>query len=159
MRYLLLMALAACTGTKNDSPVGQDSSGDTTDSGTTNTDSGTTTTSGDVNPEVLNVTAASCSTNDSNPDAVEDSWLFTITVDDPQGADTVRSGSMDAKNGGKVIGTVALACRNGTCAASTRSSIDGIKCSMGGAMKVVFTVTDIDNHDSAPYEYQTEANP
>lgn len=155
MKWIFWLFLAACSGDKG-GDSSSDSATSTTDSNTTDsgTDSGTT--EGDVKPMVVQVTTAACSTNSSNPDAPEDSWLFTIAVDDPQGTDTVRAGTMTFKKGAKELASLALACRSGSCAGSTRSSIDGVTCDLAGNLTVIFVVTDTDEHESEPFSYQTE---
>jgi hypothetical protein len=75
-------------------------------------------------------------------------------VDDPQGSDTVRTGTADAKEGSVLAGTFAVPCRNGSCIASSRSSIDGITCSFTGTFNV--TVFDTDQNPSDVYVYDTQ---
>ena len=143
MRYWILGLLAACSGDKGESAE-------------QTTDSAETTATVGMKPLVTGVTGATCSTNDSNPDAVEDSWLFTVTYDDPQGIETVTEGSLEAWNGDTQMTSAPMACSNGMCVASTRSSITGITCDMKGALRVIFSVRDADGHPSVPYEYLTE---
>lgn len=151
MSLLIWTLLGACAGGTKESEGSTSESNTTQDTNATDTQQ-----QGDTKPVILGVTAENCTTNSSNPDAVEDSWLFTLSVDDPQGAETVRKGTMSAQKAGKELASLAMACSNGICVGSTRSSIDHLGCDLAGSMTMVFVVTDTDEHSSDPYEYQTK---
>lgn len=134
-----LLFTLACSGTK-DSESTETSTSETTE----------TTTIPDVNPVILSVDSGQCSPfGDSDPP--DESWNFLLTVDDPQGNDTIRTGNCDATKDDAVLVSLAVACRNGTCTGSSRSSVDGLTCDFDGSF--VFVVHDTDGNASTPFEY------
>ena len=142
MGLFSLWLIAACSGNKESSDPSSDSG---------SVDSGTTTP--DVNPEILALDLSNCQTiPDSNPAA--DSWTFQLTVNDPQGSDSVRSGTADAKDLDTIVWTFDLSCRNGVCITSTRSTNDGITCAFAGTFE--FKVSDEQGNPSEVWVYNTQ---
>ena len=131
----ILPLLVACSGKSND-----DTSPSSDDSTATNTDdsNGGGTTTSDVNPVILSVDLLQCSTQQS----AEDVWQMNLTVDDPQGATTVRSGTVDVMLQERVLATYQLACNGGLCTGSFRSTYDGIGCDKDSA-----TESDADRYE------------
>lgn len=150
MKYLSLLAMVSlgCTGDK-DTGSGGDNGNGSDDSSTSGDDSGGE--NQEVKPRVKSVDLLDCTTQQS----ANDVWSFTISVDDPQGAETVRAGSVDVQVGGTSLATYALACRDSMCIGSWRSDYDGIDCTYEGRAVLVFTVEDEDGNQSKPYEEET----
>jgi hypothetical protein len=103
----------------------------------------------DVAPEVVSVDRASCVQQQSAGEV----WDVQITVDDPQGAGTVRSGTMAVLNaaGGELTTPQVLACGNGICVGSFRADTTGVSCAT--AVTFRFVVADVDGFLSAPYDH------
>lgn len=138
MKLLPLFLMLACSGGKESGDGTTDSNG----GGTGSTDSGP---GDDVKPQILSVDSATCNTF-TGSDPPEDSWTFLLTVNDPQGADTVRTGTAEAKKGNTLVGSFDIPCRNGSCITSSRSSLDGITCDFDGTFN--FQVSDTDGNPS-----------
>ncbi len=137
VNLLLAALLVACGGGKDDTGSGGD---DATSGG------------GDdpsVAPEVLSVERAECTQQQSAGEV----WDVQLTVDDPQGAGTVRGGIFDVLNaaGGELASDQALACGNGQCFGSLRAATSGVTC----AAEIVFrfVVTDTDGNASDAFEH------
>jgi hypothetical protein len=147
MKIFPLLAVLAlgCTGPKE--------SGTTDDSANTNDDSsgGDDSSPGDVKPKVKSVDTLDCTTQQS----ANDVWSFTVSVDDPQGAETVRTGTVEVQVSGTTLADYTLACRDGMCIGSWRSDYDGIDCTYEGRATLVITVEDEDGNQSAPFEKET----
>lgn len=143
---LLAVLLLGCTGNKDSGSTGDDSN-------TTSDDSsgGDDSSPGDVKPKVKSVDTLDCTTQQS----ANDVWSFTISVDDPQGAETVRTGTVEVKVSGTTLADYTLACRDGMCIGSWRSDYDGIDCTYEGRATLVFVVEDEDGNQSAPFEKET----
>lgn len=144
---LALLLLAACSG--DDGGPKDDTGGDDSghggggDSGDGNDD---------VKPSVLGLESLDCDKMQSSGDT----WTFTINVDDPQGADTVKSGEVTVLSAeGGELATYVLACGSGQCFGQFRASYDGIGCSLEGEVTLRFVVTDEDGNASDPWDYDT----
>lgn len=146
MRILtLVLLLTACAGeedaAKDDTAGGGDDTGDTND-----------TVDPDVTPEVLSVDLVDCAEQQSAGEV----WQIQISVDDPQGADTIAGGTLSVQSSeGGELADYDLACGGGSCFGGFRADYDGIGCSLIGDIKLVFTVTDEDGNTSAPRTYDT----
>ena len=143
MRLVPLFLLLACTG-KDD--AGDDTAGDTGDTG----DSG----ASEFSPAVVSVDRVACPEQQS----AGEGWSFTITLDDPQGVDTVDGGTVYARDpSGAALAEYAFPCDDaGQCSGSFRAAYDGIACSMGGTLVLGFVVVDQQDYASAEYSYQTQ---
>ena len=132
-----LLALVAC----GDGSVGLKDDEDT---------SGNDTAAPDVAPEVLSVERLECTQQQSAGEV----WQLEITVDDPQGADTVSPiGRVAVLNSqGGELAAYDLACNDGQCFGAIRADYNGIACSLSGSVTMRFTVTDEDGNASAPYD-------
>lgn len=143
MRALpLLLLLTACDG------------GDPKDDTADTADSGETDTQGDgVTPTILSVDRVECSDQQS----AGETWSFSLSVDDPQGADSVDGGTVEVvSSADQVIADYAFPCNNeGVCEGSFRAAYDGVTCAMSGTMTFRFTVTDVDGNPSAATDYAT----
>ena len=138
---LPLSLTLACTGAKSDGA--DDTSGSSDDSSTVNTA---------FAPSVTVVNSLQCAEYQS----AGESWDFTLTVDDPQGAATVDDGSVNVlSEDGGTMATYSLACANGMCVGSFRADYDGIGCSLQGSITLEFVVTDENGNNSEPYDYPT----
>lgn len=149
MRHLTLalLLLAACSGDdggkKDDTAGGDDSGNGGDDSGGGNND---------VKPWVIGLESLDCEKKQSSGDT----WMFTINVDDPQGADTVKSGEVTVLSGeGGEMATYVLACGSGQCFGQFRASYDGIGCSLEGEVTLRFVVADEEGNQSDPWDYDT----
>ena len=103
----------------------------------------------DVAPEVLSVDRATCTQQQSAGEV----WDVQVTVDDPQGAGTVRGGTMAILNaaGGELTTAQVLACGSGQCFGSFRADTTGIACATAVVFR--FVVTDVDGNASDPYDH------
>ncbi len=105
-----------------------------------------------VAPVVTAVTSVTCAVLES----AGETWNMALTVDDPQGANTVNGGSVNVLDTSQhALASYALACDNGACAGTFRASYDNIGCSLEGSVTLEFVVTDADGHLSEPFEYPT----
>lgn len=143
---LSLLLLAACGGKEADDTAGADDTADT--------DTDTQTGDG-VSPTVIAVTSLTCEKIQSAGDV----WSFTVSVDDPQGVDTVDGGDVAVLNeqGGE-LASYALACGAGECVGQFRAAYDGIGCTMQGEVTLRFVVRDEDGNTSAPFDHLTEGS-
>lgn len=143
---LLLLPLAGplfggCSGTKADDPANDDTSATDDTAGVD-----------EFAPTITVVNTVDCAEYQSAGEA----WDLVVTVDDPQGADTVEEGTVAvlSEDGGEMAVYV-LACGNGTCVGSFRAEYDGIGCSLQGSVTLRFIVVDINGNSSEPYDYPT----
>ncbi len=102
-----------------------------------------------VAPSILSVDRATCTQQQSAGEV----WDVQATVDDPQGAGTVRSGTMAILNaaGGELTTAQVLACGSGQCFGSFRADTTGISCATPVVFR--FVVTDVDGNASDPYDH------
>jgi len=82
----------------------------------------------------------------------DDSWDFTLTVGDQQGADTVTEGMyiIFAIGDGSVEGDGDYECKGGTCAGTAQGGF----CSQADQFMLHFVVTDTDGNKSRALEIQ-----
>jgi hypothetical protein len=139
MVSFFLAFLAACADGSGDSSSGK--GGDAEDPSGEGA-------SPEVAPEVLSLDRAECVAMQSAGEV----WDLALTVDDPQGAATVRAGTFDVRSasGGDVLTDQLLACGNGSCFGSFRADTTGISCAT--QVRFRFVVTDVDGNASAPYD-------
>ena len=105
-----------------------------------------------IAPVIVSVDRVECTGQQSAGEV----WDSQITVDDPQGADTVGAGEFHVlSSGGGELATGELACGNALCFGTWRADLTGVGCDMVGDISVRFIVTDDDGNDSAPTDYQT----
>ena len=105
-----------------------------------------------VSPTVVSVDTVQCAEYQS----AGENWDLALTVDDPQGAETVKNGTITVLNAdGGELANYALACGNGQCVGSFRAEYDGIGCSLVGEVTLRFVVMDSDSNASAPTNYAT----
>ncbi|MSQ03665.1 MAG: hypothetical protein EXR71_17565 [Myxococcales bacterium] len=81
-------------------------------------------------------------------------WNGAATVSDQQGLGTIEPlGRVDVSDAGGVIGTVALACAEGSCATSWQGDDLDVECDAVAVptYDFAFVVVDIDGHESAPF--------
>jgi hypothetical protein len=104
----------------------------------------------DMAPSVLSVERLECTQQQSAGEV----WQLEITVDDPQGADTVSPiGRVAVLNSqGGELAAYDLACNDGQCFGSFRADYNGITCALSGSITMRFTVTDEDGNASAPFD-------
>ncbi len=139
MRISMLVGLllAGCSGAadKADDTGGETGGGDTND-----------TVDETVAPEILSIDLVQCTQQQSAGEV----WQMQLTVDDPQGADTIASGAVSVQNeeGGE-LANYDIACNDGSCIGSFRADYDGITCASEGSISFVFQVTDEDGNVSA----------
>lgn len=102
-----------------------------------------------VAPSILSVDRATCTQQQSAGEV----WDVQATVDDPQGAGTVRSGTMAILNaaGGELTTAQVLACGSGQCFGSFRADTTGVSCATSVVFR--FVVTDVDGNASDPYDH------
>ncbi len=102
-----------------------------------------------VAPSIVSVDRATCTQQQSAGEV----WDVQATVDDPQGAGTVRSGTMAILNaaGGELTTAQVLACGSGQCFGSFRADTTGISCATPVVFR--FVVTDVDGNASDPYDH------
>lgn len=149
---LLLLSLLACSGSKDSGSTATDDSTPTTDDSTpTGDDSG-----GGGNDEEKPVVSSIDYVDCTEQQSAGEVWTIMATVDDPQGEETVRAGSMDVLSNDRILATYDAACNSGQCIISFRSSYDGIGCDKMGSVVLRLTVSDTDGNSSSPYDYQTE---
>jgi hypothetical protein len=136
-----LLLVGACTGGKSE----DSGSVDVTDSDSDSPDLG-------VAPTIVSVDNVQCAEYQS----AGESWDLALTVNDPQGAETVKDGTIAVLNadGGELANYV-LACGNGQCFGSFRAEYDGIGCSLLGEITLRFVVMDADGNASAASDYAT----
>lgn len=141
-RFLSLLVLVACSA----KPEVQDDTADTS------TDTSTSPVV-EVNPFVAVVDRVECTTQQS----AGDTWDIGLTVDDPQGSDTVSDGeyAVLSEKGGELTRQT-LACGNGGCFGSFRADLTGIGCDMQGDVSLSFVVEDEDGNLSEAFVYQTK---
>ena len=103
----------------------------------------------DIAPSVVTVDRATCTQQQSAGEV----WDVQATVDDPQGAGTVRSGTMAILNaaGGEITTAQVLACGSGQCFGSFRADTTGVSCTTPVVFR--FVVVDIDGTASEPYDH------
>jgi hypothetical protein len=103
----------------------------------------------DVAPSIVSVDRATCTQQQSAGEV----WDVQATVDDPQGAGTVRGGMMAILNaaGGELTTPQILACGSGQCFGSFRADSTGVSCSTSVVFR--FVVTDVDGYASDPYDH------
>ena len=125
-----LVVLAMVLGCGGFDAKDRDLGDDTADSGATDSasdsggDSGGD--SGAVVPWITGVADIHC---EGDPD--DETWYDTITVDDPQGAQTVIDGWLYVQNlDGADLATYGLNCDDGACDGYFRAEYDGIPCAM-----------------------------
>jgi hypothetical protein len=142
LAILALSLLAACAG-------GDDGKSD--DTGSDDTGSDTEDTLDDaVAPEIVSIDLVQCTTQQSAGEV----WQLQLTVDDPQGNDTISGGTVSVQNeAGGELANYDVACNSGSCIGSFRADYDGIACTMEGTIAFVFQVTDEDGNVSAPRTY------
>lgn len=123
------------------------------DSGTTDTAPDSTTPVTDVVPIIETVDRAECTTQQS----AGDTWDFSLTVNDPQGADTVDHGEyvVLSEKGGELT-REALDCTGGGCYGYFRADLTGIGCDMVGEVSITFVVVDESGNESEPFIHQTK---
>lgn len=149
MRWFVLLAvattLAACDGEKD----GDTGAGDETGGGGDDTSGNADPT---VAPEVTGVELVECRTQQSAGEV----WFVQITANDPQGVETIASGTTSVLNeqGGE-LANYQLICGSGTCTGNFRADYDGITCSLDGTLTFRFTVTDEDGNVSNAYDHAT----
>lgn len=117
-------------------------------------DSGADSAVNEFNPSVVSVDAVDCTKQQSAGEL----WAFTVTVTDPQGAETVDGGTVYARDpDGNELANYAFPCDDsGTCSGSFRAAYDNIGCSMGGTLVLGFVVADQTGNLSEELAYQTE---
>lgn len=149
MRWFVLVAVAAtlvaCDGEKDgDSGAPDDSGAGGNDSGGGADPS--------VAPEVTGVELVECREQQSAGEV----WFVQITANDPQGAETIASGTTSVINeqGGE-LASYQLICGSGTCTGNFRADYDSITCSLDGSITFRFTVTDEDGNVSDAYDHAT----
>ena len=77
-------------------------------------------------------------------------WQLGLTVTDPQGDETVVTGSVFVRNeAGGELGRYTIPCGAGACDGSFRADYDGLGCAVEGTVAFVFTVTDQNGNVSA----------
>ncbi len=144
---LLTLLLFGCPSEKDDTATAE---GDADADADTDID---TETDPSVAPFVVTVDRVECTKQQSAGEV----WDSQITVDDPQGDDTVGGGNFYLLNdAGGEVANGALACGAGLCFGTWRADLTGVGCSQGGDIIVRFIVTDDDGNSSAPMDYQTE---
>lgn len=144
MRLLLLLPLAFLGCKPNGG--GDDSSADADADADTDVDP-------DLAPFVVTVDRVECTGQQS----AGETWDSQLTVDDPQGADTVRAGDYHVLNSdGGELATGQLACGAGQCFGTWRADLTGVTCAMEGDVTVRFYVEDEDGNRSNPTDYQTQ---
>jgi hypothetical protein len=136
-----LVLVTGCVGAKlddSDSVAAADSDSGTPDVG--------------VSPTIVSVDTVQCAEYQS----AGENWDIALTVDDPQGAETVKDGTITVLNAdGGELASYALACGNGLCVGSFRAEYDGIGCSLVGEVTLRFVVIDAESNASAPTNYAT----
>lgn len=143
-----LLACATYATPKDDTAPEADTDTDAdTDS---DTDTDTTTLTGEL-PSILSVDLAECTVN-----AGGEIWRLAVTAGDPQGAETVLSGTVAAIVDGTTLDTNDLACNKGRCTGTFSLDADGVGCGVGGTVVFEFIVTDADGNSSAPFAISTE---
>lgn len=143
MRKILLalaLVLTACSGGnggKDDTNESDDTAGGGDDTGGT---------APDVAPRVVSIDNIECTEQQSAGEV----WQTQITVTDPQGNDTIASGTVYVRNeAGGELADYMLACGDGSCTGSFRADYDGITCSLEGTLTMAFQVEDEDGNLSA----------
>ena len=139
---LAALASAGCAGSKSLGAAAADSGAGDTGGGASA-----------FAPSVTVVNTVACAEYQSAGEA----WDLAITVDDPQGPDTVDDGTVGVlgEDGGE-LASYALACDpNGQCSGTFRAAYDGIGCDLQGSVTLEFIVVDLDGNSSAPFEYPT----
>jgi hypothetical protein len=140
--FLALSMLVACSG--------GDPGKDDDTSGTDDTAPDTDTVDDSVAPEIVSIDLVQCTTQQSAGEV----WQLQLTVDDPQGNDTISGGTVSVQNeAGGELAAYDIACNSGTCIGSIRADYDGITCSLEGSVAFVFQITDEDGNSSAPATY------
>jgi hypothetical protein len=136
-----LFLLLACSG-KDET---NDDTGDTGETADTS--------AAEFSPEVVSVDRVECTEQQSAGEL----WSFTISIADPQGADTVDGGTVYARDpNGAALAEYAFPCDDsGQCSGSFRAAYDNLPCSMGGTLTLGFVVVDQQDYASAEFSYQT----
>lgn len=112
-------------------------------------DTGDTWEPGAYAPIIVSIDRVAC----ANDATLGDIWDLALTVDDPQGADTVEAGVVSVQDGAAgELGRYPLACAEGACTGGFRADYDGIACAHDGPL--VFQVADVGGHVSATREYR-----
>lgn len=139
--FLLPLLLVACPSDEKDDDTDDTSGGAAEDS-----------VDDAVQPVINSVDVVDCVEYQSAGEA----WSLTLSVDDPQGADTVAGGSYDVLNAeGGVLATYTLTCNEGSCIGSFRAEYDSITCALEGSVTFRFVIEDEDGNQSAPTDYAT----
>lgn len=140
---LFALVFAACAGKDS---ANDDTAGDTSDTEDTEVIDDS------VAPTIVSVDTVSCEEFQS----AGESWSIELTVDDPQGSETVRDGSVGviSSEGGELANYV-LACGNGKCFGTFRADYDGITCSLLGEVTLRFVVLDTDGNSSETLDHPT----
>lgn len=146
---LLTLLLFGCPGGEDDTAKNTEGDADTDTDADSDADADT---DPSVAPFVVSVDRVECTKQQSAGEV----WDSQITVDDPQGNDTVGGGTFYVlNNGGGELANGALACGGGQCFGTWRADLTGIGCDQEGDIIVRFVVTDDDGNNSAPSDYQT----
>lgn len=144
LAVLSVLTLSACSGSKADDTGGGGANGGGGGDDTQQVDDS-------VAPSIVSVDSVQCAEYQS----AGESWDIALTVDDPQGAETVKDGTISVLNAdGGELASYTLACGNGQCFGSFRAAYDGIGCSMEGSITLRFVVVDADGNASASVDYE-----
>lgn len=153
---LFIWTLAACglfdagkDDDDDDDDDVEDTAGDSGGGDTGGGDSAEDTSADDVVPEIVSVDLLTCTEQQS----AGETWMMQLTVTDPQGPSTVRSGSVDVlDSGGRLLASYAISCGSGSCIGSFRASYDDVTCALSGSITMRFVVEDEDGNTSAPLD-------
>ncbi len=129
----LILALMACSTSAD--------TGDTADSGVPT----------DPAAPVVESASVTCYFHTTGDTFIQ--WNGIATVSDQQGLGTIEAlGRVDVSDAGGAIGTVALACADGSCATSWQGDDLDVECDAVAVptYDFAFVVLDIDGHESAP---------
>lgn len=142
MNLWALPLLLACTAKVHTDDTGTGETGDTADTGDS-AESGDTEETGDTAndpPVILAVTRLECT---GGATEAEQTWYTDLTVDDPQGADTVLDGEFRVYGDTKTkLAYYGLECHEGVCSAYFRAEYDHLTCDMAPTLSFSFRVRD-----------------
>lgn len=143
LRWLLFpLLLVACPSDEKDEGDTDDTSGGAAEDSVDDA----------IQPVINSIDVVDCVEYQSAGEA----WSISLSVDDPQGPDTVSGGSYDVLNSeGGVLASYTLTCNEGTCLGSFRADYDSITCSLVGSVTFRFVIEDEDGNQSAPTDYAT----
>lgn len=144
MMYAFLFALACSGGGGGDSEASTSGKDSTPEDSSPPIDE-------NVAPKVLSVALLDCAEQQSAGEV----WQVTISVDDPQGAATVQTGTEEIFEDTALLGSYTMACGSGACTGGFRAVYDNIGCDLNGTIKIHFTVTDTEGHSSETFVYDT----